>query len=193
MDEGSESTGGLEQRRYLLLDDRIVEDTQNAESTLGIVNKYSANPLFGEDEPWEMRFDNLYANVIYDDEEYLYKCWYSPFIVDNSSKGMSPQQRQEVIYRAPRNREMAICYATSRDGLTWVKPKLGLVEYDGSKPTIFCGEAAETPGHFGRGLMAQGFSRTSRIRIRLVVTKRFSSPRSSPWRSLPTAFIGNRP
>ena len=110
-----------------------MDDTQNAELTLGVVEKHSGNPLFGEGKPWEARFDNLYANIIYDDEEHMYKCWYSPFIVDHSSKGMSSQQREEVEYRAPRNREMAICYATSRDGLTWVKPKLGLVEYDGSK------------------------------------------------------------
>ena len=110
-----------------------MEDAQNSELTLGVVRKHSGNPLFGEDKPWEMRFDNLYANIVYDDEEHLYKCWYSPFIVDNSSRGMSSQQREAVKYGAPRNREMAICYATSRDGLTWVKPELGLVEYDGSK------------------------------------------------------------
>ena len=121
------------QHRHLLLDGRVVEDTQNTDLTLGAVRKHSGNPLFGEDKPWEMRFDNLYANVIYDDEEQLYKCWYSPFIVDNSSKGMSAQQREAVKYWAPRNREMAICHATSPDGLTWVKPELGLVEYDGSK------------------------------------------------------------
>ena len=46
---------------------------------------------------------------------------------------MSPHQRKEVKYRAPRNRGMAICYATSQDGVTWVKPELGLVEYEGSK------------------------------------------------------------
>ena len=133
MDKDSARGRGPEQRRYLLLDTRIVEDAQNAELTLGVARKHGGNPLFGEDKPWEMRFDNLYANVIYDDEERLYKCWYSPFIVDNSSKGMSAKQRQEVKYGAPRNREMAICYATSEDGLTWFKPELGLVEYDGSK------------------------------------------------------------
>ena len=133
MDKDSARTDGPEQRRHLLLDDRIVEDAHNAELTLGVVRKHGGNPLFGEEKPWEARFDNLYANVIYDDEEHLYKCWYSPFIVDNSSKGMSAQQREEVRYRAPRNREMAICYATSQDGLTWFKPELGLVEYEGSK------------------------------------------------------------
>ena len=133
MDEDSVEARGSGQRRFLLLDDRIVEDAQNAELTLGAVTKHSGNPLFGEDRPWEARFDNLYANVIYDDEEHLYKCWYSPFIVDNSSKGMSAQQREKVRYRAPRNREMAICYAMSQDGVTWFKPDLCLVEYDGSK------------------------------------------------------------
>ena len=60
-------TEGLEQQRHLLIDARIVEDAQNAELTLGTVKKYSGNPLFGEDKPWEKRFDNLYANIIYDE------------------------------------------------------------------------------------------------------------------------------
>ncbi len=46
---------------------------------------------------------------------------------------MTLEQRRELKYRPPRNREMAICYATSKDGITWVKPELGLVEYEGSK------------------------------------------------------------
>ena len=110
-----------------------MESVQNAELALGTVQKHGANPLFGEDKPWEKRFDNLYANITYDDEERTYKCWYSPFVVDNSSKGMTIHQRKQVKYRAPRNREMAICYATSKDGLVWNKPELGLVEYEGSK------------------------------------------------------------
>ena len=35
----------------------------------GDVQKYEGNPLFEEDKPWEKRFDNLYANVTYDEEE----------------------------------------------------------------------------------------------------------------------------
>ena len=132
MDQDSAPAAGS-QNRHLLLDDRIVEDAENAELTLGTVTKHPRNPLFGEDKPWEARFDNLYANVIYDEEERSYKCWYSPFIVDNSSKGMSAEKREETKYRAPRNREMAICHATSQDGLAWVKPDFGMVEFDGSR------------------------------------------------------------
>lgn len=127
------SIAGQPRRRFLLLDARIVEGVQNAELALGTVKKHGTNPLFGEDKPWEKRFDNLYANITYDDEERTYKCWYSPFVIDNSSKGMTIQQRKQAKYQAPRNREMAICYATSNDGLAWDKPELGLVEYEGNK------------------------------------------------------------
>ncbi|MCC6682429.1 MAG: hypothetical protein IT445_16135 [Phycisphaeraceae bacterium] len=117
--------------RFLLLDERIVAEAINAKLVLGQVKKESRNPLFGEDKPWEPRFDNLYANVLFDQQEQIYKCWYSPFIVDPGSTQYPPGQREGVNY--PRSgREMGICYAISRDGITWEKPDLGLVEFDGS-------------------------------------------------------------
>ena len=84
----SGANGAIEKRddvprrdRYLLLDSRIIEGTGNAILTVGTVQKDKRNPLFKEDKPWEPRFDNLYANVVYDREEDIYKCWYSPFII----------------------------------------------------------------------------------------------------------------
>jgi len=123
----------MKRARFLLLDSRIIETVENAKLTLGKTVKSKHNPLFGEDKPWEKRFDNLYANVVYDEEDKLYKCWYSPFIVDNSAKGMTLDQRRKTRYRPPRGREMAICYAVSKDGIKWERPELGLVEFDGSK------------------------------------------------------------
>jgi hypothetical protein len=118
--------------KYLLLDSRIIKETENVSLEVGKIEKHNANPLFGEDMEWEMRFDNLYGNVIFDKEENTYKCWYSPFIVDSVSHGMTLEQRNRE-YNEPPNREMGICYATSKDGIHWVKPELGLVEYNGSK------------------------------------------------------------
>ncbi|MDA1299783.1 MAG: hypothetical protein O2868_06875 [Proteobacteria bacterium] len=118
--------------RHLLLDERLIEAVENAELTLGTVTKHHANPLFGEDKPWERRFDNLYANIIYDEQDQLYKCWYSPFIVSQTTVGMTMQQRKERTY-GKHPQEMGICYATSKDGIEWDKPELGLVDYDGSK------------------------------------------------------------
>jgi len=137
-------SGGSERDRYLLLDSRIISETENAKLTIGKVQKHPANPLFEEDKPWEMRFDNLYANVIYDEQEEIYKCWYSPFIIDVSAKGMTIQQRREREYHPPA-REMAICYATSKDGIKWVKPEMGLVEYEGTKATNILWRGSGTP------------------------------------------------
>jgi len=118
---------------FLLLDSRIVKNVENAKLTVGTIKKHKANPLFIEDKPWEKRIDNLYGNVIYDEEEKIYKCWYSPFITDMSALGMSLEERDGIDYEPPNNREMGICYATSEDGISWQKPEMGLVEYDGNK------------------------------------------------------------
>jgi len=130
-----DGAAGIKRDRYLLLDSRLVESAENARLVLGKTQKSRHNPLFAEDKPWEKRFDNLYANVIYDEAEGIYKCWYSPFIVDKSALGMTLEERKQERYRPPRNREMAICYATSKDGIAWIKPELGLVEYEASKAT----------------------------------------------------------
>ena len=118
--------------RYLLLDSRLIDRLDNARLALGSVKKHPANPLFREDKPWEPRFDNLYANVLYDEHDKLYKCWYSPFIVDKAASATARADRARVPYR-PRGREMGVCYAVSKDGLAWKKPALGLVEFQGSK------------------------------------------------------------
>ncbi len=117
--------------KYLLLDDRLIERTENAELRVGSVIKHPQNPLFKEDKPWEVRYDNVYANVLFDQRDLLYKCWYSPFIVDPAETETPSAQRGTVRYR-PHDREMGVCYATSRDGLKWEKPPLGLVEFNGS-------------------------------------------------------------
>jgi predicted GH43/DUF377 family glycosyl hydrolase len=122
-----------ERNRYLLLDTRIVEKTENARLTLGEVEKHEGNPLFEEDKPWEKRYDNLYANVTFDEQDGLYKCWYNPFIVDNSAKGMTLEERNSIPYEPPEKREMGTCYAFSKDGIHWEKPELGIVEFNGNK------------------------------------------------------------
>jgi len=129
----------VKRNKYLLLDSSIIEMVENAKLTVGTVKKHSSNPLFREDKPWEPRFDNLYANVIYDEQEKLYKCWYSPFIIDESTTNTPQRDRVnggKFRYQGKhtgRRREMGICYAVSRDGIRWEKPNLGVVEFEGSK------------------------------------------------------------
>jgi len=123
--------------RYLLLDSRIIESTENAKLTVGTVRKDTNNPLFKEDKPWEPRFDNPYCSVIYDEEEKIYKCWYSIFIRsgptgDFPGEGLPSDKRAWVKWREGR-RDFGVCYATSTDGIRWQKPELGIIEFEGSR------------------------------------------------------------
>jgi len=125
------SSGQSEDGKFLILDERLIEHTENAKLRVGTVLKHGANPLFVEDRLWEKRFDNLYGNILFDRDSMMYRLWYSPFIVDHSAKGFTMTQRLEA-YEPPYNREMAICYATSLDGIRWTKPDLGLVIFEGN-------------------------------------------------------------
>ena len=122
--------------KYLVLDSRIIESTKNAELTLGEVRKEKSNPLFVEDQPWEPRYDNMYPNVIYDEEENLYKCWYCPFIVDQRTTETHLDRRKPSLTpymnARPAGREEAMLYATSKDGINWTKPNLGIVNFNGN-------------------------------------------------------------
>ena len=128
----SKVSTGMEER-HLVLDTRVIDRTEQARLRVAEATRSAANPLFGEDRPWEMRFDNLYPNVLWDAEQELYQCWYSPFCTDHRSHGMTLERRQTTLYHGPPDREMALCYATSRDGMAWEKPELGLVDYEGSR------------------------------------------------------------
>jgi hypothetical protein len=121
----------------LLLDGRLVQSIEGVRLRLGRFEKSTGNPLFGADQPWEVRMDNLYPNVIFDPSTRQYGCWYSPFIVDPATTNTSPEKRRKLKYldvlnRAADKREMALCYATSTDGIHWKKPALGFSEYRGS-------------------------------------------------------------
>ena len=54
-----------------------------------------------------------YGSLVYDDDERLFKMWYSMYSRDWT--------------------EAMLAYATSRDGLNWEKPNLGIIEYRGSQ------------------------------------------------------------
>lgn len=81
--------------------------------------------LFTEEKAWEIRFDNSYPNVFYDKQQKKYRCYYSTFTKDDNN-GKEP-------YIPTNNRIVSLCYAESIDGVNWIKPNLGLVEFNASK------------------------------------------------------------
>jgi len=123
--------------RYLVLDSRIIDTVENAHLTVGVVQKDENNPLFREDKPWEPRFDNPYCSVVYDEDEGIFMCWYSIFIKSGGYDGFPgeglPSDQRAWVEWGKGIRDFGVCYATSKDGIHWEKPELGLIEFEGSK------------------------------------------------------------
>lgn len=120
-------------RTRLLLDDRVVDRAERVSLRVTPAVKHPANPLFAEDRPWEVRFDNVYPNIDFDAATGIYRCWYSPFIVDELTSGTVAAQRGTVTYRSTPTREMGVALATSPDGIRWQKPELGAVDFGGGR------------------------------------------------------------
>ena len=81
----------------------------------------------------EVRYDNAYPNVIYDEEAQLYRLYYTLIIYDPESPRYTRQERAKRNYIPKHDRRTATGYAESKDGIHWTKPNLGIVEFQGSK------------------------------------------------------------
>ena len=72
--------------------------------------------------------DNLYPNIVYDALTLckVFKLWYKCVLADKDviAKMMPPATVHDVGW--------FLLYATSRDGVSWEKPDLGLIGFDGS-------------------------------------------------------------
>jgi hypothetical protein len=101
--------------------------------------KESLNPLFTEEREsknpklWEVRYDNSYPNVIWDDEEKIFKLFYTLIIEDAECENTPISERKGKEYIPRDDRRCALAYAQSYDGLNWEKPNLGIVSFKGSK------------------------------------------------------------
>ncbi len=93
-------------RSQLFIDKVLVRDTERVAFTLHPARKHPANPLLKADKPWEGWRVELYGNVIYDEQEKIYKMWY-----------LGEETETFPAYAA--------YYATSKDGIQWEKPLVG--------------------------------------------------------------------
>lgn len=101
-------TGSVERiddRVCLFLDDRFVAEQAGLRRTW-----HQGQPLPDPAivaDPWD-NWPHLFGSVLYDPQDAMYKMWYSSI--------------REGIF-----------YAQSRDARTWIKPKLGLLDFNGSR------------------------------------------------------------
>ncbi|MCE5279933.1 MAG: hypothetical protein ABFD92_16405 [Planctomycetaceae bacterium] len=128
--------------KHLLLDNRVVQSTRGVRLAVGRPVKHAGNPLFVQDKPWEPRFDNGYPNIFYDQQERLYKCWYTTFVIDKAQETTPPARRKKGEYFSIGHklekpwRVVGLCYSTSRDGLNWTKPRLDVCPWNGKPSSV---------------------------------------------------------
>lgn len=103
-------------RRELFVDRHLVERTDRSRLELHCPTPREVSLV--RNKPWEGNVSG-YATVFRDGD--LYRMYYrGTDTIYTQGKVTSPHR--EVV-----------CYAESKDGITWTRPKLGLVEFNGSK------------------------------------------------------------
>ena len=105
--------------KFLVIDNKDLLEINNLKRKVNEAEKHT-EPVVKLDAPWDTeKTDSLdYINVIYNEQEKLFKMWY---VVT----GIFPDQYWES------GRKTA--YATSKDGINWEKPIMNMVEINGSK------------------------------------------------------------
>ena len=101
-------------RREVFWDDALV-DNQKTTATLKMHNPQPREVVLEHGAPWEGDGCD-YHSIVKDGD--LYRLYYLA---------------QECLPVPPRKRGKVLAYAESKDGLHWVKPNLGLCEFNGSK------------------------------------------------------------
>jgi len=108
--------------RQLFVDDYLIASAKNVQRTVHEAEKYAGNPIIVPDRPWEKntpaREGVLYHYTHRDEATGKFRMWYCAHQAYELPSG------ERVVYPS--------CYAESDDGIDWVKPQLGLHEFDGS-------------------------------------------------------------
>ncbi len=104
----------LASRRELLVDDYLIASMERV--TLNMHRPKAQEMVFVCDAPWEGNTSGYFT--LFQDGD-LFRAYYRGAHHDEATqKG---------------GHEVVTCYAESRDGIMWVKPKLGLIEFNDSK------------------------------------------------------------
>ena len=98
-------------KKYLFIEDSMIDEMSNTCKILNSPNKYAGNPILRPSQPWEYNVGFL-GTVLKDETSGLIKTWYQNWIDDNYRVG----------------------YATSLNGVHWEKPDCGIYQVR-NKPT----------------------------------------------------------
>ena len=108
-----------EKSAFLFIDDASIESLDRVVQGVVPAKKVSPQPLIEKDRAWEDEWlIGSYINVLYDDEENIFKMWYGVGRKLSEARG---------------DQADGLAYAVSQDGIHWEKPVLNLFEDGGSK------------------------------------------------------------
>lgn len=111
--------------RRLLIDDTFIQSMKGARRVVHPLRRYEGNPIIVQDKPWECHPDFrfypsvvMWANpVLRDEKTGKFRMWYTAYC------DFDEQGRNTAL----------LLYAESDDGIHWIKPDLGIIEWKGSK------------------------------------------------------------
>ena len=102
-------------QRETFIDDYRVRQLTDVQRVINAGVK--SKPLINPTEPWEGNSVYIYGTVLKNEPVGSnYRMWYTSYTAGN----------------------YYLCYATSTDGINWVRPKLGLIDFKGSKQNNIC-------------------------------------------------------
>lgn len=115
-----------EERVLFAFDDHNIAWQHNLKLTLETASKHPANPVLRRGPPGAPDHGHaiLYGTVLKQDG--IFRMWYLGMIETENKAGQAPGWWRPM------------CYAESKDGITWTKPELGLVEFNGSTKNNVC-------------------------------------------------------
>ena len=97
-----------EELKYLFIDDAFIESIEGIKKGVVPAEKVSDGPLIENDQPWEKQWRmSGYTNVIYDEEEKIYKMWW---MVNEDAER---QKTEQYIADRLQEEELAISKSTS--------------------------------------------------------------------------------
>jgi hypothetical protein len=105
-------------RTVLFVDDHDILYRAGTRRALHPAARHPANPVLGEEKPWELAIG--WVSVQRDVRTGKYQMWYQAY-----SKPVAKQKTHDSL----------VCYAESDDGVRWVKPNLGLFDFNGIRDT----------------------------------------------------------
>ncbi len=106
-------------RAQLFVDRLLVREAEGVCFTQHPGTKHPQNPLLKADQPWEGWRLEIFGNVLYDEEERLFKMWY---LAEPAGAG--------GYFDDPN----VTCYAVREDGLHWEKPRVGTLPAKNGEP-----------------------------------------------------------